>query len=210
MKKEKAQEVFDAGVLAEEAGDTQEALRLYEKASAIDPTAPHPRLRLASLLYDESQWKEAIRVARQLTKRWPRVHLAHWVIARSYAELGRWMMAERFYPQSLAIKQSPIAWVLLSSVLNRLGRIDERDKCLRKALKVDPDCEEAHYNLGCIYKMKGKLSLAEKHLKRAIEIDPKYALAYAELGQLLLGQKGRTKEAANLLRRVVNYDPNDR
>ena len=210
IENQKAQEIFDAGILAEEAGDAQEALRLYEQASGVDPTAPHPRLRLASLLYDEGQWKDAIRVARQLTKRWPRVHLAYWVIARSYAELGRWMMAERFYRQSLAIKQSPIAWVLLSSILNRLGRIDERDECLRKALRVDPDYEEAHYNLGCIYRLRGNLARAEKHLKRAIEIDPKYALAHAELGQLLSGQKGRTKEAARLLRRAVNYDPNDR
>ena len=210
MEKESAQKVFEAGIQAEEAGDSHKALRLYEQASAIDPTAPHSRLRLASLLFDEGRWKDAIRIARQLTKRWPRVHLAYSVIARSYAELGRWIMAERFYRQSLAIKQTPDNWVLLGSVLDRLGRNDEAEECLRKALKVDPRYEEAHYNLGCIYRLKGKLGLAEKHLKRAIEIDPKYALAYAELGQLLSGQKDRTKEAASLLRRAVNYDPNDR
>ncbi len=210
METAKAQEVFDAGVQAEKAGDSGKALRLYERASAMDPTAPHPRLRLASLLYDEGEWSEAIHVARQLTKRWPRVHLAYCVIARSYAELGRWMMAERFYRRCLAIKQSPSTWVLLGSVLDQLGRNDEAEECLRKALKVDQNYEEAHYNLGCIYRLNGKLALAETHLKRAIEIDPRYALAYAELGQLLSGQKDRTKEAASFLSRAVNYDPNDR
>ena len=70
--------------------------------------------------------------------------------------------------------------------LDRLGRHDEAEECLRKALEVDPDYDEAHYNLGYNYKKEGKFALAEKHLRRAIEIDPKYAQAYAELGALLL------------------------
>ena len=46
----KAQDVFEAAIQAEEAGDSDKALRLYEQASLIDPGAPHPRLRLASAL----------------------------------------------------------------------------------------------------------------------------------------------------------------
>ena len=164
---QKAQDVFEAAIQAEEAGDFDKALRLYEQASLIDPTAPHPRMRLASLLSDVGKWKQAIRVARQLTKRGPRFFSAHIVIARSYAELGRWKMAERFYRQALAIKQTPWAWVLLSQTLDQPGRHDEAEECLRKALKVDPDYDEAHYNLGYIYRGKGKFVLAEKHLRRA-------------------------------------------
>ena len=72
-------------------------------------------------------------------------------------------------------------------MLGRLKRNEEAEECLRKALKVDPNYEEAHYNLGYIYRLNGKAKLAEKHLRRAIEIDRKYSLAYAELGQLLSG-----------------------
>jgi tetratricopeptide (TPR) repeat protein len=213
MKMANAKAAFEAGIQAEESGDFDKARRFYQRASLLDPTAPYSRLRLASLLLSEGKWKEAIRVARQLTKRWPNVHHvnhAYIVIARSYAELGRWRMAERFYRRSLAIKQRPEAWVLLSRVLSHLGRNDEVEECLRKALSVDRNYDEAHYNLGCIYSLKGNLTLAEKHLKRAIEIDPKYTLAFAKLGQLLSGQKDRTKEAAMLLRRAVKYNPNDR
>jgi len=205
------QKVFDAAIAAEEAGHSAKALRLYEQASEIDPDASHVQLRWASLLHDEGQWKDAIRVARQLIKRRPRVYLAHRLIASSYDELGRLAMAERAYKQSLAIKQCPITWVLLGSVLGRLNRNEEAEECLRKALKVDPDYEEAHYNLGYLYRLKGKSNLAEKHLRRAIEIDRKYSLAYAELGQLLSGsgQNDRTRESVRLLRKAVGYDPDD-
>src|SRR5437016_11493348 len=47
---ERAQEVFEDAVRAEEAGHSAEALCLYEKASVIDPDASHARLRWASLL----------------------------------------------------------------------------------------------------------------------------------------------------------------
>ena len=140
------QTVFDAATHAEQTGDSDKALRLYERAS---------------LLYDIGKWNEAIRVARQLTKRSPGSFSAHIVIAGSYAELGRWKMAERFYRKSLAITQEPWAWLLLGWALDRLKRHDEAKECLRKALKVDPDYDEAHYNLGCSYRRQGKLALAE-------------------------------------------------
>lgn len=209
MGKEKAQEVFEAGMRAEEAGHSAKSLRLYAKASALDPTAPHIKLRWASLLYDEGKWRDAIRVAREVIRKSPRIYLAHLVIAQSYAELGRWQVAERFYRKSLAIKPSSISLVLLADILGRLRRMEESEECLRKALRLDPDYEEAHYNLGYIYRMKGKFALAEKHLKRAIKIDRKYGLAYAELGQLLARRKDRTKESASLLKRAIYYDPND-
>jgi tetratricopeptide (TPR) repeat protein len=208
---DRSQKLFEAAIASEEAGQSAKALRLYEQASTIDPDAPHVGLRWASLLYFEGRWKDSIRVARQIIKRRPRVYLAHRLIASSYDKLGRLLLAERFYKQSLGIKQCPISWVLLSSVLGRLNRQEEAEECLRKALKVDPNYEEAHFNLGYIYRLKGKSTLAEKHLRRAIELDRKYSLAYAELGQLLSGsgRNDKTRESVRLLTKAVGYDPDD-
>ena len=206
---EKAREIFEAAIQAEETGDFDTARRLYEQASLMAPTRPHPRLRLALLLHKEGKWKQAIRVARQLTKRWPRVQPAYVVIAHSYAQLGRWIIAERFSRQALAINEDPNIRVLLAFVLGQLERNDEAEECLHKALEDNPDNDEAHHNLGCIYKVKGELATAEKHFKRAIEINPTNAFAYADLGALLAGQNERTREAIGFLKRAVKYDPND-
>lgn len=70
-------------------------------------------------------------------------------------------------------------------VLSQLEQNDEAEGCLCQALKLEPNNEETHFNLGRVYEAKGKFHNAEKHLKRAIEIDPKYALAYAELGKFI-------------------------
>lgn len=206
---DKAQEVFDAAVQAEEAGDFDRAILLYEQSSLLAPQHPLPLLRLAILLSELGQWERVIRVGHQVTKRQPRSSQGYCVIARGYAELGRWKMAERFYRRSLAIKQDPWIWLLLGWALDRLKRHDEAEECLRKALEVDPDYDEAHYNLGYSYRKDGKFPLAEKHLKRAIEIDPKYQLAYAELGAMLTGQKDRAKEAVGYLKCAIDLNSDD-
>ena len=206
---EKAQEVYEAAVQAEEAGDFDRAILLYEQSSLLAPQHPLPLLKLAFLLLQLGKWKQSIRVGRQVTKRHPRAAQVYCLIGRNYAELGRWKMAERFFRQSLAIKQEAWTWLLLGWALDRQGRDDKVEECLQKAHKVDPDYEEAHYNLGYAYKQTGKFALAEKHLRRAIELDPKYARAYAELGALVAGQKNRTKEAVGYLKSAVHHNPDD-
>lgn len=69
---DKAQEVFEAAIRAEEAGDSNTAIRLYEQSSLLAPQHPLPLLRLAILLSKLGKWKQAIRVGLQVTKRQPR------------------------------------------------------------------------------------------------------------------------------------------
>ncbi|MEW6207790.1 MAG: tetratricopeptide repeat protein [Acidobacteriota bacterium] len=207
---EKAQALLDAAIEAEEAGQTKKALRLYHRAATIYGNPNIPLFRLASLLYDEGEWQEALKAARQVIKGWPDSDITYSLIGECYIEQGQLRRAERAFRQSLAIKANPGTWVFLSYVLMRLDRDDESMDCLRAALKLDPNYEEAHYNLGYEYRLRKKYARAEKHLRRAIEIDPRYALAYAELGCVLLHNKNKTKDASRLLRKSVRLDPNNR
>jgi protein O-GlcNAc transferase len=150
------QKLFDAATLAEEAGQVKKALRLYEKAAAIDKDAPGLRIRWAGLLYDQGRWLEAIKIARQVIRRRPKVYLAYSLIGESYLKLGYLLRAERAFRQALSVKPRAGTWVFLSSMLARLGRDEESEACLRSALTVDPQYEEAHYNLGYIYRFRGR------------------------------------------------------
>jgi len=204
---EKVNAVFEAAIRAEEAGDFDKARRLYEQASVLAPASPHPRVRLAVLLLETGQWSQAIRFGRQLIKRWPRIPLAYFVIGSSYARLGRLRLAERFYRQALAIEEDSNLLTIHGHVLSELRQNDEAEECLRKAVGLDPENEEAHYHLGRVYKQKGKFDTAEEHLRRAIEINPKYKFPYAELGELLA--KDRPRDAISFLRKAVDFNPDD-
>lgn len=206
---EKAQEIFEAAVQAEEAGDSDRAIQLYEQSSLIDPRDPLPLFKWALLLNNEGKWNEAICVGRQVTKLRPRAHLTYCLIARCYAGLGRLTMAERFFRKAATLKKTPETLLFLGFALNALERNDEAEECFREALGLDPNNPETHLNLGRVHKAKGQIALAEEHFKRAIELDKKYALAYADLGELVAGQKDRTKEAAGWLKHAVDHNPDD-
>mgnify|MGYP001360091567 CR=1 FL=1 len=71
------------------------------------------------------------------------------------------------------------------AILRGLGKLKEAEVLTRKAIYINPDLADAHYNLGTILKDLGKLKEAEISTRKAIEIKPDYADAYLNLGNIL-------------------------
>ena len=121
-------------------------------------------------------------------------------------ELGRPRRAERALRRSLEIEAGPLAHNLLFAALARQDREREGESHLRAALRLEPDNEESHCNLGICYRKRRQLARAERHLRRAIEIDRGYAVGQAELGELLMMRK-QYAEARRVLGRAVRLNP---
>ena len=67
-----------------------------------------------------------------------------------------------------------------------MGRFDEAKKCHKEAVRLKTDTwDEAHHNLGLIYRAEGKYKTALKHFDKAIEIDPNYSSAIEERSDVL-------------------------
>lgn len=58
----------------------------------------------------------------------------------------------------------------------------------QKAVQLDPQNKEAHYGLGHIFVLRGKLGQAESEFREAIKIDEDYSEAHTYLGQVLASQ----------------------
>ena len=91
--------------------------------------------------------------------------------------------------------------------LSRLGREEEAEASYREALAIDPNYEEAHYNLGARLGENNPTE-AEKHFRRALELDPDYGIAYRELGRLLRKQEQFDESEAHV-RRAIELEPDD-
>jgi len=102
------------------------------------------------------------------------------------------------------------AWTLLSRVHSAqayLGSRAERftlaREAIEKALALDPECAEAHAQLGWIAMVyDGNLAQAARHYEQAQELAPT-----ALHGEALLGDLGRHKEAIPIREYVVARDP---
>lgn len=72
----------------------------------------------------------------------------------------------------------------------------------QKAVQENPKNKEAHYGLGHILALQGKLLQAEEELRTATKLDENYSEAYTYLGQVLEKQ-GRWTEAIAAFRQAL-------
>ena len=121
-----------------------------------------------------------------------------------------WLQAEQAFLKSLTLKLRVTTWVFLGHTYSSLGRLDDAIESYKGALKLEPDYDEAHYNLGCSYRLRGEFDKSIHHLRHAIAADPKYSHAYAELG-FALAEPGADAsallEAKSALVKSISLDP---
>lgn len=72
----------------------------------------------------------------------------------------------------------------------------------QKSVQLNPKNKEAHYGLGHVYALQGKLALAEEEFRAAIRIDEAYSEAHTYLGQALASQ-GKWDEAIQSYRAAL-------
>jgi len=91
-------------------------------------------------------------------------------------------------------------------ILQGLGKSQEAELSLRKAIEINPNFANVHYNLGSILKDLGRSQEAELSLRKAIEIKPDYAIAHYNLGNILT-DLGKLQEAELSYRKTIEIKP---
>ncbi len=106
------------------------------------------------------------------------------------------------------LKENPNdAYILnrLGNACGGLGRYDEAETYLDKALEINPDCSETNYSLGLTLEKQGKPEAAIKCYKKVIAADPGFAEAYENLGAIYV-QKGMLDDAISVLKRALGIN----
>jgi tetratricopeptide (TPR) repeat protein len=199
-------QLFGRAVHARGRGEIEQARALTLEALQIEPGKARLWIELADCERELGRRGEALRALRKAEGSRPDSATVQVRIGAIQLELGRPRLAERALHRSLELEPRPVAHNLMFVALARQGREQQGEAHLRATLKLDPDNEEAHCNLGIRYRDRRQLARAEKHLRRAIKIDSRYQVAHAALGSLLLMQK-QYAEARRVLRKAVRLEP---
>ncbi|MEA2627472.1 MAG: serine protease Do [Candidatus Binatota bacterium] len=85
-------------------------------------------------------------------------------------------------------------------------RISEKVPLYRRAIGLDPDLSEAHYNLGLALERLGDAAAAEKEYRETLRLGPRDESAVLNLGALLHGQ-ARYTEAVSLYNEALGRMP---
>ncbi len=87
-----------------------------------------------------------------------------------------------------------------------LKKFDEAADCFMQSIKIKPDNEKAHYNLGNIYIDKGDLNKAINSFQNAIKLKPNYYEAYNNLGNAMY-YRGDLNNAIDNFQNAIDLKP---
>lgn len=88
-------------------------------------------------------------------------------------------------------------------------KLDKAIQHFQKAIEIEPEFAEAHYNLGIILRQKGKIEVAKEHFLSAIENQENYPLALFSLGETLHAEKKYARSNQYLIKYLENLEPDN-
>lgn len=136
----------------------------------------------------------------------PDAFLPHFALGALLALSGRLPKAEVFLKRAVDIEDSAPAHSLLGTIAYERGRLAQAIEHFQKAVRLDPDDEDALYQLGLCYLDRGWTQKAAERFQAALELNPN-RIEYEEASKLLApsGTRSLPKvsgEAAALARRA--------
>ena len=92
------------------------------------------------------------------------------------------------------------------ALLNEIGKHEEAELELKKAISLNPKYANSYYNLGVLYMGQENFEKAELEFKEAIKIKSDFTIAYYNLG-FILRNLGRLKEAESFNQKALEINP---
>jgi protein O-mannosyl-transferase len=196
------------GKIYADQGKDDEAMVYYNKALQVDPNQASTYVHLGVMLTKQGHIDEAIALYRKAIERKMKYSSPlHVGLGTLLLEQGK--IEEAIYEFDYAVKLKPDATTFnnLGVALGLKGRTDEAMENHKKAIRLDPNNAEAHYNLGNILLSQRKNKEAIKEYQNAIRINPKYTKAQINLA-VALTRENRINEAIMHATEAVKLEPN--
>lgn len=201
-----AEELADKADRLEESGDLNEAL-LYWQLAVNRELDPIMLCRLGNVAMELGNLTEAERAFISAIELAPNLTNAHNLLGMLYLEQNDIDAAYACFSRSAEIKESPRTLTFLGSVQSELGMVEIARQSFTKAIILDSNYEEAHYNLGLTFRYDHPAE-AVISFSKALEINPRYAIAHRELGWTLLRLR-QYLGAESHLRKSIEIDDSD-
>jgi predicted O-linked N-acetylglucosamine transferase (SPINDLY family) len=201
------QQLLQAAVQHHQAGQLDEAERLYRQLLGMFPGLPDVTRNLGLVLHQKGNHAGAVELLDQSIRAKPDVPNAHNNLGEALRALGRLDEAIARYRVALRLNPNyPEALNNLGAALLQKGDTDAGIAELKRALSLRPDYARAMLNLGGALAKSGKLAEGMKFLRDAVRLMPGFPPAHATLGQALLSAKN-PDEAIAEFQAALRIDP---
>lgn len=179
-----------------------------ERVSAASAKGPAPKeINAVVSLFNSGRKSEVERLAREMTKRYPK-HAFGWkALGAVLQQQGRGV--EALLPKQNAaelLPHDPEAHNNLGVSQQEAGLLSEAEASLRRALALNRNYPEAWSNLGNALSEQGRYAEAEECYRQALKLKPNFVEAHHYLGNCLREQ-GRFVEAGASLQQALQLRP---
>ena len=195
------------GVIANQAGNNDMAVRLIGRAIEINSTEPIYFNNIGNAFKAQGNLKQAVFNYQKALELKPDFAEALVSMGSVYIEFGRLKEAISCFQKALQFKQNfPDAYYNMGIALKEQNRIDEAIICYKKSLELNPGFFDAYYNLGAIYKEQGRLDESGFCYRKVLEIRPSNANAHYNLG-VVYQKQDKLSEAITCYKKAVQLKP---
>lgn len=177
------------GLIAQAAGQLDEAAGCIERAIRLDDQQPLYFFGLGQVLQDQNEPGEAEKQFRQALALNPD-------LAPAYNHLGLILQSGQRFDEALQCFREAVrchpgyarAFNNQGNLLRAKGELSEAVNCFREAVRLSPDYRLALVNLGKALLESGDLAGAEESYQQAVKLDPNDFEACSNLGNVQLTQ----------------------
>ena len=129
-------------------------------------------------------------------------------MACAWKQTAYWKSGETLWTHALdCTTNNGVAYNCLGLAFNQDGKVDEAITAFQEAVKINPDCADAHSNLGLVPSAQRPGGRGDCPLyRKALELKPYYKESHINLGNALV-QKGRMDEAISEYQAALEIAP---
>jgi tetratricopeptide (TPR) repeat protein len=170
------------------AGDMERASGYLKKVLAVQPNHFESLVYSGIVASEAGDSTGAEEFHKRAIARRSDAFLPHFALGALYAHASRWDDAEKELRKAVDVAAQPSAHVLLGTVLREKGEVTQAIRHFEEALKLQPDSEEAVFQLGLCHLEKNRLKRALECFHEALEKNPR-RLEYQEAVRVLERRK---------------------
>ena len=141
-----------------------------ERALAVDPKAAYARFLYGLNFYLSNDLQHALP---ELEKAWqvnPKDARVALYLGLAYESLGRTAEAMAYYEKTVKLEPAADSYLSGARLLHILGRLDECERWIQRALRMEPNSRDAHFEFARLLLRNSDNSQAAKEGERALAL----------------------------------------
>lgn len=192
------------GLQLENEGDDPAALKAYLTALRYDPSSTFLMMRIATLLSQAGNQKEAMAYAERAQQLHPKDPRVLSLLGNIYVTSGQVEKALSAFHRLVQVDPKKVdAYYSLAGIYAARGDLDQAEAMIQKGIAADPTSGLGYYYLGKIAVEKKRLDTALQYFQKALSFHPHFEQAHLETARIYELQE-KAEESEKIYRFILN------